>query len=136
MSEPLAASTSIPVATPSFATAHFLPTPPHKAEVEQLGDAGPPVGPLPDRLADAGADVVQPDWAPVETVNDAFQVGAVHQVQPRGVDVQQRQQEANWDDLTPRQKLSDFVRRHEYGVIVGSWAVAITGALRYALKDP
>nr|VWO95231.1 Acetyl xylan esterase, putative [Ganoderma boninense] len=52
------------------------------------------------------------------------------------LDVQQRQQEANWDDLTPRQKLSDFVRRHEYGVIVGSWAVAITGALRYALKDP
>ena len=52
------------------------------------------------------------------------------------LDVQQGQEAANWDNLTPRQKLSDFVRRHEYGVIVGSWAVALTGALRYALKDP
>ncbi|KAM5540370.1 hypothetical protein V8D89_005828 [Ganoderma adspersum] len=52
------------------------------------------------------------------------------------LDAQQLRQEANWDNLTPRQRLSDFVRRHEYGVIVGSWAVALTGALRYALKDP
>ncbi|KAI1789542.1 hypothetical protein LXA43DRAFT_1020772 [Ganoderma leucocontextum] len=52
------------------------------------------------------------------------------------LDAQQRRQEASWDNLTLRHKLSDFVRRHEYGVIVGSWAVALTGALRYALKDP
>ena len=49
---------------------------------------------------------------------------------------QQHRQEAVWEVLTPRQKVGNFVRRHEYGVIVGSWAVALTGALRYALKDP
>ena len=52
------------------------------------------------------------------------------------LDARQLRQEAKWNNLTSRQRLSDFVRRHEYGVIVGSWAVALTGALRYALKDP
>ncbi|TBU49350.1 hypothetical protein BD309DRAFT_947504 [Dichomitus squalens] len=52
------------------------------------------------------------------------------------LDAQQRRQEARWESLTPGQKISDFVRRHEYGVIVGSWAVAMAGALRYVMKDP
>ena len=59
-----------------------------------------------------------------------------HDVGKRELDAQQRRQEARWESLSPGQKVSDFVRRHEYGVIVGSWAVAMAGALRYVMKDP
>ena len=52
------------------------------------------------------------------------------------LDAQRSRDQAKWETLSPSQKVSDFVRRHEYSVIVGSWAMALTGALRYVMKDP
>ncbi|KAI0774130.1 hypothetical protein C8Q74DRAFT_811096 [Fomes fomentarius] len=52
------------------------------------------------------------------------------------LDAAQARQEAEWEGLSLGDKASDFVRRHQYGVIVGSWAAAITGAFGYIMRDP
>lgn len=38
--------------------------------------------------------------------------------------------------MTPTQKFSDFARRHEYGIILTSWAAALTGSFTYIMRDP
>ena len=45
-------------------------------------------------------------------------------------------EEARWERLSTTQKITDFVTRHEYGVILGSWAMAMTGAFAYIMRDP
>ena len=52
------------------------------------------------------------------------------------MDIVRARQEAKWEEMSAGQKFSDFVRRHEYGVIVGSWAAAMTGAFSYIMRDP
>ena len=52
------------------------------------------------------------------------------------MDIVRARQEAKWEEMSAGQKVSDFVRRHEYGVIVGSWAAAMTGAFSYIMRDP
>lgn len=38
--------------------------------------------------------------------------------------------------MTTAQKFSDFARRHEYGIILTSWAAALTGSFTYIMRDP
>ncbi len=38
--------------------------------------------------------------------------------------------------MTATQKFSDFARRHEYGIILTSWAAALTGSFTYIMRDP
>ena len=45
-------------------------------------------------------------------------------------------EEAKWESMSPAQRASDYVRRHQYGVIVGSWAAAMAGACAYVMRDP
>ena len=45
-------------------------------------------------------------------------------------------EDARWERLSTTQKITDFVTRHEYGVILGSWAMAMTGAFAYIMRDP
>ncbi|KAI0723147.1 hypothetical protein C8Q76DRAFT_721782 [Earliella scabrosa] len=52
------------------------------------------------------------------------------------IDAIQARKDAEWERLSLGEKASDFVRRHQYGVIVGSWAAAMTGAFGYIMRDP
>ncbi|RPD67327.1 hypothetical protein L226DRAFT_529676 [Lentinus tigrinus ALCF2SS1-7] len=45
-------------------------------------------------------------------------------------------EQRRWQNLSVGQKVSDFVSRHQYGVIVGSWATAMAGTFGYIMRDP
>ncbi|KAH9853643.1 hypothetical protein C2E23DRAFT_113246 [Lenzites betulinus] len=52
------------------------------------------------------------------------------------LDAVQARQKARWERMTATQKFSDFARRHEYGIILTSWAAALTGSFTYIMRDP
>ncbi|KIK67606.1 hypothetical protein GYMLUDRAFT_256478 [Collybiopsis luxurians FD-317 M1] len=37
----------------------------------------------------------------------------------------ERQLQQKWETMTPRQKISDWASRHEYSIILGSWALSL-----------
>ncbi|RDX55454.1 hypothetical protein K466DRAFT_91514 [Polyporus arcularius HHB13444] len=45
-------------------------------------------------------------------------------------------EEARWQSLSTGEKVSDFVNRHQYGLIVGSWATAMVGTFGYIMRNP
>ncbi|KAI0353501.1 hypothetical protein OH77DRAFT_1427193 [Trametes cingulata] len=52
------------------------------------------------------------------------------------LDAVQARQKARWESMTTSQKVGDFARRHEYGIILGSWATALIGSFSYIMRDP
>ncbi|KAI0751612.1 hypothetical protein C8Q80DRAFT_1268823 [Daedaleopsis nitida] len=51
------------------------------------------------------------------------------------LDAVQARQEERWKSLTTGQKISEYVRDHQYSVIVGSWATALVGTFGYIMRD-
>ncbi|KAI0824772.1 hypothetical protein BC628DRAFT_410619 [Trametes gibbosa] len=52
------------------------------------------------------------------------------------LDAVQERQKARWEKMSTSQKFSDFARRHEYGIILTSWAAALTGSFTHIMRDP
>ncbi|KAH9894457.1 hypothetical protein C8Q73DRAFT_695626 [Cubamyces lactineus] len=52
------------------------------------------------------------------------------------LDAVQARQKAKWETMTTGQKISDFAKRHEYGIILTSWATALVGSFTYIMRDP
>ncbi|KAI9001417.1 hypothetical protein BD414DRAFT_474561 [Trametes punicea] len=52
------------------------------------------------------------------------------------LDAVQARQKARWENMTTSQKITDFAKRHEYGIILGSWATALIGSFTYIMRDP
>ncbi|KAI0772091.1 hypothetical protein BD413DRAFT_52913 [Trametes elegans] len=52
------------------------------------------------------------------------------------LDAIRARQKARWETMTTGQKIRDFAKRHEYGIILTSWAAALTGSFTYIMRDP
>ncbi|CDO71354.1 hypothetical protein BN946_scf184908.g112 [Trametes cinnabarina] len=52
------------------------------------------------------------------------------------LDAVQARQRARWETMTTSQKVADFAKRHEYGIILTSWATALVGSFTYIMRDP
>ncbi|KAI0677095.1 hypothetical protein C8Q78DRAFT_987559 [Trametes maxima] len=52
------------------------------------------------------------------------------------LDAVQARQKVKWESMTASQKISDFAKRHEYGIILSSWAAALVGSFSYIMRDP
>ncbi|KAI0638033.1 hypothetical protein C8Q77DRAFT_1088979 [Trametes polyzona] len=71
-----------------------------------------------------------------EHAGQRFEEQRWHDAGKAELDAVQARQKARWENMTTTQKLSDFARRNEYGIILTSWAAALTGSFTYIMRDP
>ncbi|KAH9918178.1 uncharacterized protein BXZ73DRAFT_80645 [Epithele typhae] len=70
-----------------------------------------------------------------ERASQAFERAQWHDRGKTELDTIKAREAARWGNMSAAQKAGDFVKRHEYGVIVGSWAAAMAGTLTYIMRD-
>lgn len=51
------------------------------------------------------------------------------------IDAVQAREQARWESMTFKQKVSDFAARHEYGIIVSGWAASLAGSFGIIMRN-